>query len=340
MKVLIVKLSALGDVLSSTPFFRLIKERHPDWEVHHLVMRHSTEVTASNPWVDRQIIVDLIPSGNYFKDLKYLSSLWYQLIRERYHMAVLFHRNVLFQLLCKSSGINNLVGFESFNNFFLSQSIPYLMNVNRTLQEHRLLKVGGIEIDIPNKLEFYPNKKNCDQSLLESLPKQFIVINPGGGNPHAPADNRFWPIENYASLINRSSIPVVVLGKGEKDKMLVDKLNRIVPDRFLNFVGKTNLHESAEILKRAELYIGNDSSLLYLGAAMGICTLGLFGPTQTVAANPLGHKQFFLRGDAPCAPCYNPFDNIKGLMYTCKDNICMQNISVESVREKLNKLLR
>lgn len=63
VKLLIVKLSALGDVLASTPFFRLIKQRHPDWEIHHLVMQHYASITESNPWVDRQVVVDFLPSG-------------------------------------------------------------------------------------------------------------------------------------------------------------------------------------------------------------------------------------------------------------------------------------
>ena len=102
--------------------------------------------------------------------------------------------------------------------------------------------------------------------------------------------------------------------------------------KFINLINKTNLEESAIILRNSCLYFGNDSSMLYLAAAMGIHTIGLFGPTQFIAANPLGDKQIYLEGKVYCSPCYNPYEGIKGRMYTCDNNICMQSISPNLVK--------
>lgn len=339
MKILIVKLSALGDVLVTTPFFRLIKEKYPQSEIHHLVMQQCAEATISNPWVDRQIVLDKIPTNKALKDINKIARLFFQLKKEHYDIAVIFHRNILFQLLCKASNVKIICGFESIINTFLDYAIPYRIDINRTLLEHKLLSECGIHTSVPDRIEFYPDNNKCKKEILEKLPQRFIACNPGGGNPYANANNRMWPIEYYACLIKNSKIPFVILGNGESDKSIVARLTLLVPDDFLNFVNLTNYHETAEILKRAEIYLGNDSSLLFLAAAMGTMTIGLYGPTQAVAANPLGFRQYVLLSNTPCSPCYNPFDGIKGTMYTCKNNICMKSISVQSVQNKLNELL-
>ena len=339
MKILIIKLSALGDVLVSTPFFRLIKQQHPDWEVHHLVMRHCASVTENNPWVEKQIVVDFIPSGNQFNDLKVLSLLWLRLLRERYDLAILFHRNFLFQLLCKFAGISKIIGFNSTKNWFLDHSLTYGTVLNRTIQEHHLLLEGGIQSPVPDRLEFYPDKRLIDFSKIEQLPETFVACNPGGGNLHASAINKQWPIRYFAKLIDQITFPVVVLGYGKIDQQLDKKLSKMTKKKYSSFVGYTNLHETAIILERSRLYVGNDSSLTYLSAAMGTLTLGLFGPTQTSSYNPLGSHQYYLKGTAPCAPCYNPFDGINGSMYTCKNNVCMQNINVPDVIKIINEIL-
>jgi len=340
MKVLIIKLSALGDVLAPTPFFRLLKNQNPDWEVHHLVMRHCTSVTKNNPWVDRQVVLDLVPSGNWANDFRNLSGLWLRLFRERYDLAILFHRNFLFQLLCKLARIPYLVGFRSTWNGFLDHMLTYDVALNRTLQEYQLLREGSIDLPEPDRLEFYPDEQQIDINKLHSLPGRYIACNPGGGNLHTSAKNRMWPIERYAQWIDQCSLPVVVLGHGERDQQLHEKLKTLAKNNYINFVNGTNLHETAIILRRSCLYVGNDSALLYLAAAMNTPTLGLFGPTQRIAANPLGPRQHYLVGSAPCSPCYNPHDGVNGMMYICRNNVCMQNLTVKEVVQQVEVLLK
>lgn len=340
MKILLVKLASLGDVLASTPFFRLIKEAYPNVELHHLVMTHCAVITESNPYVDKRIIVEFLPSGSRYKDLKIVLNLISQLRKEKYDLAIIFHRKFAFQLIAKLAGIKKIIGFKSSYNFFLDNYIEYRVDINRTLQEYNLLKSSGIIIQKPKKLEFYIDYTKINYEKLLNLPPKFISCNPGGGNPHAPADNRIWLPEYYAELIKRSPLPIVLLGYGKKDLEIEKKILSIVKGPLISFVNKTNFHETAYIIKQSCLYIGNDSGLLYLAAALEKPTLGIFGPTQSIAANPLGERQYVIESPAPCAPCYNPYEGLKGKMYTCKDNICMKSIKVEKVEEQLLKILK
>lgn len=340
-KILLVKLSSLGDVLVSTPFPHLIKQSMPNVEVHHLVMEHCRVITEHNPWVDKQIVLKFIPSGKRMLDLARVLSVAWSLAIEKYDAAFIFHRSILFQVLCFCCGIRNLYGFSSRINPFYRKHIIYRYDVNRTIQERELLRLGGIDVPEVLNLEFYPRDKELSRALCEVLPRQYIACNPGGGNLHAPADNRMWPIQNYAELIAASPLPFVILGQGVKDEGLVAYLLSVTnPSKIINLVNKTTFSESALILERATVYVGNDSSLMFLAASMKVPTIGLYGPTQAAAANPIGPRQFSIKGEVSCAPCYNPYHGIKGKMYTCNDNICMRSIAVSMVLDQLLTLLR
>ncbi len=340
INVLIVKLASIGDVLASSSLPRAIKESNPNVNLLHLVMRNCSFVTDNNPFIDEQCIIEFIPSGSKFIDLIRIFKVLLILRRKNIDIAFIMHRNIIFQVICKFAGIKKIYGYTSRFNPFYTKHIKYSFDVNRTLQDCELIRVGGVDIECPQTLDYFPKILELQPSLNQLVPEVFVACNPGGGNAHSPADNRMWPIEHYAELINRSALPFVVLGYGPSDEKRATRLSELVKSgRMINLVGKTTFSETALILGRASVYVGNDSSLMFLAAAMRTKTLGLYGPTQAVAANPIGKQQYAIRSDAPCAPCYNPYQGIKGSMYTCKNNLCMQIISVDTVLNKMNELI-
>lgn len=336
-KILIVKLSSLGDIMVSTPFIELLKNN--GHEVHHLVMKHCQSVTDENPYLDKQLVIETLPTGNFFKDLFSIFNIFFKIKKENYDISFILHRNFFLQVICFCAGIKEIYGFTSKFNIFYKGHIKYKFDINRTLQEYKLIKLSNLYIDYPTSLKFYTNKI-LSNNILNMLPKIFIACNPGGGNIHAPADNRTWPIAYYADLINRIDIPFVILGYGDSDLLRVNELIKICgSEKIINLVNKTTYSESSLILKRSICYLGNDSALLFLAAAVGAKSLGIYGPTQVVAAKPLGDNCIGIVSTADCAPCYNPYDGIDGVMYSCKNNICMQSISVSSVELKIKEII-
>ncbi|KUM03989.1 hypothetical protein AWB61_15725 [Chromobacterium sp. F49] len=339
MKILVIKLSALGDILATSPLFRLIKEANPGCEIHHLVMRQCAAASESNPHIDRQIVIDLIPSGNRLKDARILLRLWWRLLTGGYDIAVILHRNALFQLLCKAAGIGKLVGFTAPRLDLLQHGQAFTMQGNRTLQEARLLQRAGLIDKMPDRLEFHLAAGKVDREKLAGLPRDYIAINPGGGNPHAPADNKIWPADNYIRLIQALDLPVVLLGSGGKDQEICASIARACGTRAVNLVNRLNLHEAAQAIRQSRLYIGNDSALLYIAAALNVPLIGLYGPTPADAFLPLGGPLHHLSGKTECSPCYSSLEGARSPMYSCVNNICMQGISTEQVLAKTRQLL-
>lgn len=304
--------------------------------IHHMVMEHCAFVTRHNPGIDKQLVVSFFPSGNYFKDILNLYRISRQIIKEKYDYVFIFHRNIIFQILSFIWRIPLRYGFSSFINLFYTNHLKYKIDINRTIQECSLIRLSGIDFDDPKELFFNHNSPAAIAPLNVVLPSAYYVCNPGGGNLHAPADNRLWPLENFATLIKKISVPFVILGAGKNDLDRVSKLKKMLdPALIIDLVDKTSFDQSALVLKNSIAYIGNDSSLMFLAASMGTPALGLYGPTQSSAAKPLGITAYSISADTACSPCYNPYHGINGKMYSCKSNICMQEIKVETVLGKL-----
>jgi lipopolysaccharide export system permease protein len=115
----------------------------------------------------------------------------------------------------------------------------------------------------------------------------------------APAANwtgKEWPAERFAELADRLTGPAgplagarvaVLAGPGEAERCR-PVLERLGPSRALDLVGRTDPLTAAACLKRARLFVGNDSGLMHLAAAAGTPTLGLFGPTPSDIYGPWG----------------------------------------------------
>jgi heptosyltransferase-2 len=348
-KILIVKLSSLGDVMASTPFFGLLAE-DCGLTVDHLVMEQCRVVTETNPHVNRQIVVGTFPSGSRMRDVSLARDLIVRLRREKYDAAVVLHRSPLLGLLCRLSGIKLVYGLTSgpaspaagrrwrsgktastLHDVLLDEKLVFSPDVNRTIQEYELLKKAGFNIGRPDRLEFYIDDSRVDPKLLKTLPADFISSNPGGAvNVHASMKSKRWPVEKYAELYNRLNMPVVLLGRGPEDAEIEREILSMCP-KVISLVNGTNFHEAAAVIKRSALYVGNDSSPVYLAAAVGTSSLALYGPTQRSAFNPL-------EGSTQCSPCYDPLEGAAGMAYRCGDNKCMKSIPAAAVLEEIRRI--
>ena len=126
----------------------------------------------------------------------------------------------------------------------------------------------------------------------------------------APAANwvgKTWPAERFAVLAAellgpRGVMPggrLMILG-GPEDRWTCEVVSRSIPrERMIDLVGKVDLLTAYACLKRARLFVGNDSGLMHLAAAAGAPTLGLFGPSDDRLYGPWGDKASMVRGPRP-----------------------------------------
>lgn len=143
-----------------------------------------------------------------------------------------------------------------------------------------------------------------------------------------------WPTKNFIELIRilklKTAVQVVLVGGNEDiENSLI--IRSAVPG-VISAAGILKLSQSAALLKRCRLLIGNDSGPLHLGAAVQVPTLGLFGPTdplQFYPYNPPVHK--FIYKSLSCSPCYKFGGKIWQYIPRCSKAYCMEQITAEEV---------
>jgi ADP-heptose:LPS heptosyltransferase len=162
------------------------------------------------------------------------------------------------------------------------------------------------------------------QSLMG---KAVLVLAPGSGSRE-----KNWPVTSYSAISEwwrqRTEGAVVVLvGPVEEERGGLDLLlSRAVVAR------KPTLAQAAALLARSDLYLGNDSGISHLAAAVGVPTVALFGPTDARQWAPRGETVTHLSRDVECSPCEIP------VMKRCSQRKCLTSFYPMDVITQLEKL--
>jgi ADP-heptose:LPS heptosyltransferase len=161
----------------------------------------------------------------------------------------------------------------------------------------------------------------------------------------APAANwvgKTWPLERFSQvairLLRNPGAPLeggrlMVLGGREEANLGRDLKEVVARGQLIDIAGKVDLLTAFACLKRARLFIGNDSGAMHLAAAAGIPTLGLFGPSDERQYGPWGENARAIRGA-------RDLDQIKALDPHLNQAIChMMDLTVETVLKAAEQLL-
>ncbi len=157
---------------------------------------------------------------------------------------------------------------------------------------------------------------------------QVLIVAPGSG-----AEEKNWPLPSFFSVIGwwRDQIggeAVVVLGPVEEER---DGLESILQPGCKVARG-LSLAELAAIIARGDLYLGNDSGVTHIAAALGIATVAIFGPSDVQKWRPQGKRVRILKHDIECAPCSVV------AMKSCGHRSCLRALKPAEVIGQLNTI--
>ena len=151
---------------------------------------------------------------------------------------------------------------------------------------------------LPVRLDLPADLQAGAKARLKSmgLKNRVIAIHPGSGSPR-----KNWPLSSFVALVEqirktRLGCPLWIAG--EADTAIVGSLEAGLAGAVPVLSGRSLL-ETAAILSQCRGYVGNDSGITHLAAAMGIPTLALFGPTDPAIWGPRGCRVFILRSQPP-----------------------------------------
>jgi len=157
-----------------------------------------------------------------------------------------------------------------------------------------------------------------------------ILLHPGSGSK-----KKVWPLERFLNLAHNlqdrlNSKILIVLGPAEGPEVQrVFEGKR--PNEFILAKGLTLL-QLASVMEGCWFFIGNDSGISHMAAALGLPTIAIFGPTDQRVWSPRGEKTFVVRRGVHCSPC--PQERF----FQCKDFECLRGIEMGEVLGGLERI--
>ncbi|MBT3179756.1 MAG: glycosyltransferase family 9 protein [Candidatus Marinimicrobia bacterium] len=320
-KILIIRFSAIGDIILATSPLKTIRNAFPKAQITFLTSAHFAPLLEYHPDIDR-----LIPFGVNSSALDLWGFAKY-IIKQNYSHIFDLHNSLRSNIITSrtNSPIHQLKK-PRWNRFML-----FRFHVNKFSTDFSTLKmyhehlgdIWKIGEDIPKT--YLKVSQNEKKYALETMnEKEFMSIVPG-----AAWHQKQWSAEKYVELINQIGKPVVILGS-KKDKICFKIANKTPLAK--NLAGKTSLRQALAILSNSYHVIGSDTGLTHAAEALDISVSMILGPTsqETGAAAHLS-KSNIIESNLWCRPCSQ---NGKRPCYR-KTQLCMESISVSDVIQTL-----
>jgi lipopolysaccharide heptosyltransferase I len=320
MKVLIVKLSSLGDLFHALPAVHNIKVGLKA-DIHWVVQEEYAELARCFTDVERVIPVSRrrwFREGRVFLrrlrlyDYDYVIDLQ-GLLKSAIVTSMARTRRRIGPSFCRE-------GSELFYSAVAGHADRTRHAVDQCMDTVRYLGLSCLNQEFP--VVFPPAART------EPRPRVGIL-------PVSRWKTKNWPADRFAAVARRlqaeRDATIFLLG-GAGDAAVCSEMEKSIGGRTVNLCGRLSLPGSGSLIRELDLLIANDSGPIHMAAAVGTPVLAVFGPTDPRRTGPYGSIHRVVRGIRPCQPCYDR---------ECRfgDVPCMSDVTPERVGEEALELL-
>lgn len=337
-KILLIRLTALGDVIFTLPLVNCLKDN--DYEVDYLVSEKGIGVIKNNPSVNKVYFCPLAKwrkNPFSFNNIKEFWQLVFKLRREKYDIALDCQQMWKSLWLFAFCGAKRRITFSDAKElskfagnewvkpkYHFKDNNYHIVERNLDFARHLGLDAMSLKFSLPPLSD--ETKSKVDELLKKIDERPIVVI--------APATtwaNKHWDNDNWKKLIEQIKDRYNLVFTGMKgDEFLITELGGY---NFLNLAGKTDLNELREVLSRAKVVITPDSGTAHLAwASQKPSVITLFTCTPAKRFGPYGEKYFSISGNTDCQSCFKRKCRFK-------TNECCKNPKIEAVLEILNSIL-
>jgi heptosyltransferase-1 len=315
-RLLIVRLSAMGDVIHTLPAAQALREAFPLAMIGWLIEERWAELlcapgaprlgprSAQRPladWVHTVSLAGWRKSLFTISTLREIAKVWNDVRAARYQVAVDLQGAIRSALLARWSGARVVYGAaaprESPASLWYTRRAlapeAHVIEQNLSVAEavaQRKMKVPRVEFPRDIAAE-----RRIDQRLAEAAIGKFAILNPGAG-----WGAKRWPAERYgqvAKVLAQVGVRSILnCGPGEDDLAREGEVASEGAARSM----KCSITELIALARRARLFIGGDTGPLHLAAALRVPVVAIFGPTDPARNGPYGTRSVVLRN--PVSP--------------------------------------
>ncbi len=320
-RVLIVRLSAMGDVIHTLPAAQLLRDAFPRAQIGWLIEERWSQLlcapgtslrgprSAQRPLVDWVHTVNLVAwrkSPFRLQTAQQIAKVWNDVCSAHYDVAIDLQGALRSALLARWSGARTIYGAaeprESPASLWYTRRViargTHVVDQNRSLAESVVQnELPGRRVDRALSCGILPIDPQADaqvsQRLAERNIREFAILNPGAG-----WGAKRWPAERYgqvAKALARDGIQSVLnYGPGEETLAQV----ATAASEGIAQPMQLSISELIALARRARLFIGGDTGPLHLAAALKIPVVAIFGPTDPARNGPYHTQSIVLRNPA------------------------------------------
>lgn len=336
----------IGDFVIAMPLIQSIKSQDPTATVDIFTCSDKRRIGLNKKMVDLQ---GDIRHCYYYTKEEPLHSLMF-LLKASYHSydygIVLEHLNSKYM----SSWPSKIIDFcckTTIGAYNPYNGATYKKSINRPDSyyiydlENDILKQLGFEPTIMKRESYFLDKNPVSEPIIINHPSIVFCIGSGHvaneklHNPYA-LSLKSWPTKNWVELGNKlveRGYEVIFIG-GSMEQGMIEPYYDELDSRIVSFIGKHSIKESFQVVREADLVVGVDTGLIHAAAIQGTATLTLFGPTDPTIVKPFGPYSEIIHNTVECSPCLG-YDH----SYICTNNKCMQEISVQTVLNRIIYIL-
>jgi ADP-heptose:LPS heptosyltransferase/GT2 family glycosyltransferase len=323
LNILVVKLDHIGDCVTALPAIRRLKRHFPHARIDVL------SSTVTRPIWEGESAIHKIHEFDFFHARSGLGKkqvseqelilLQRRLQETRYDLAVDFRKSPDVRHILKYTGAKLLAGFDHDNAFpWLDIALEWEGDRAYTAKRQHvgndlvnLADAIAASCDGEDQFMHADPKVRLSLSAAEQrriFAKPVVAVHPFSGN-----ELRRWPPGRFAELIDmlasEMAVNIVLVG-GADEAVPAGALLGLIrqPEAVFDLVGKLSLSELPRLLLRCAVFIGNNSGIHHIAAALGVPTVGIHsGVVDAREWGALGPSSVAIRRDVLCSPCYIEF---------------------------------
>jgi heptosyltransferase-1 len=345
MLILVVKMSALGDVVHALPVIPTLKRAYPNAQIHWVVEEMAEPIVRSHSGVDRVLVSrraqwskDIKNPYRWPKILKEMSQFVKQLRQQSYDVAIdlqgLLKSGIWLSLVPakRKVGYN---GTREGSYVFLNERIPPVSPDLHAVQRYLYLvhALGAHVREVNFGLTVQPEARTrlgtllAQKGWMDQKPYAVLV-------PKARWETKEWGEDGFAvladMLVDRLGLRVAVTGI-DREATAVVGITRKMIHPALNLTGETDLPMLMALLQGARVVIATDSGPMHIAAAMGTPVVAVFGPTAPWRTGPYGEGHRVVKSAVSCSPCFKR---------KCDHKTCMRMIGPAEVLDAVCDVMR
>jgi heptosyltransferase-2 len=327
----------LGDLVMATPVLKDLRDKFPDAKITAMCQSKIAPLLRDDPHIDELYSFNR-PSG-WIHGSHEASGLVSTIRHGNYDLGVLLTNSFSSAWWFWRGDVKCRLGYaDHLRSFLLTDAIPYPANVSKqhlVITYKMLLAPLGIPVSDSSpqlyisKEEFEAARELLLREGVNPLENTIIGINPGAayGSAKCWLPERF--VEVSKTLLEDPKVRILYFGD-PTGAPLVRSICDQLPDRVINFAGRTSLRELLAIMLHCNVVLTNDSGPMHMASALGIPLVALFGSTSDVKTGPYKNG-FVIHKHVACSPCYKRECPI--------DFRCMTRIESDEVVNAIKKQL-